>query len=274
MDKRADSLTEALRQSGLARRLMAESAEQLSSADAALKHEAIAAKLQEASAKLLLVNRALEGEVRDRSMVAHQLAAAIEQTEGASYAALHDALTGLPTRALFRDRLEHGFAKAKRHGWILAVMFLDLDDFKNVNDSHGHDAGDCILQAIALRLKKSTRGDDTVSRHGGDEFLYLLAEIRDEKHIAMIAEKIIKAIQAPCDLNVHGLDIHLTVKASIGISVFPKDGATADALIESADRAMYRAKQGSSGYAFARQEPDATMSDSAQIIRAAPVYRS
>jgi diguanylate cyclase (GGDEF)-like protein len=134
----------------------------------------------------------------------------------------------------------------------LAVMFLDLDDFKDINDSHGHDAGDSVLQTIALRLKNNTRGDDTVSRHGGDEFLYLLTQIRDEKHIASIAEKIITAIQAPCDISVRGLNLRLSIKTSVGISVFPKDGATADALIKSADLAMYRAKQSKSGYSFAQ----------------------
>ena len=173
-----------------------------------------------------------------------------QQKEGAGHAAFHDALTGLPNRALFRNRLEIGFAHARRHGWLLAVMFLGLDRFKEVNDSHGHDAGDGVLQAIALRLKNTIRGDDTVSRHRGDEFLYLAAEIRERKNIAMLAEKIIKAIQAPCDINVNGRIISLAVKASIGIAVFPKDGATADELIGSAGRAMHQAKQENSGYAF------------------------
>lgn len=248
---RPESLAEALQKSEQVRRLIAESAEKLASADAGREREAIAARLQEAAGNLLAVDRALEAEIRQREMVAHQLAAAVEQKEGASYAAFHDVLTDLPNRALFKDRLEHGFAQAKRHGWTLAVMFLDLNDFKKINDSHGHDAGDLVLQAIAVRLKNSTRGDDTVSRHGGDEFLYLLAGIRDQKNIAMVAEKVIKAIQAPCDIRVAGLDVSLSVRTSIGIAVFPKDGATADALIKSADQAMYRAKQGKSGYSFA-----------------------
>ena len=269
---RPDSLAEALRESERVRRLIAESAGKLASPDAVLEREAIAARLQEAAGKLLAVDRALEAEIRAREMTAHQLAAAMEQKEGARYAAFHDVLTDLPNRALFKDRLEQGFAQAKRHGWALAVMFLDLNDFKEINDTHGHDAGDLVLQAIAVRLKNSTRGDDTVSRHGGDEFLYLLAGIRDEKNIAMVAEKIIKAIQAPCDIKVRGHGISLSVRSSIGIAVFPKDGASADELIKSADRAMYRAKQGSSGYAFARQE--AAMSGTEQITRAAPAYRS
>jgi diguanylate cyclase (GGDEF)-like protein len=184
-------------------------------------------------------------------MVEHQLAAAIEQEEASRHAAFHDVLTGLPNRALFNNRLEHGFAQARRHGWTLAVMFVDLDDFKILNDSYGHDTGDVVLQTIARRLEENIRGADTVSRHGGDEFLYLLTEIRDEQNIAMIAEKVIQAIQAPCNVSVRDLDISPSIKASIGISIFPKDGTTAEALVTSADTAMYRAKQAKSGYSFA-----------------------
>jgi diguanylate cyclase len=215
------------------------------------KSEAVAKKVKETTQELTDVILALKGEVRDRDMLDHQFAAAIEQEEAARHAAFHDALTGLPNRALFNDRLEHGFAQAKRHGWTLAVMFMDLDDFKIINDSHGHDAGDSVLQAIAQRLKDNTRGGDTVSRVGGDEFLFLLTEIQDEKNIALIAEKIIKAIQAPCNVSVRDIDISPCIKASIGISIFPKDGTAVKTLVESADKAMYRAKQSKSGYSFA-----------------------
>ena len=127
-------------------------------------------------------------------------------------------------------------------------MFLDLDGFKGINDSYGHDVGDRVLQTIAQRLKENTRDDDTVSRHGGDEFLYLLMEVRDERDIALIAEKILNAIQVPCNVSARDL----TISASIGISIFPKDGTTADTLVKSADKAMYHAKQTKSGYAFAQ----------------------
>ena len=185
-------------------------------------------------------------------MVDHQMAAAMEQEEGARYAALHDVLTGLPNRALFNDRLEHGIAQAKRHGWTLAMMFVDLDQFKRINDTYGHDAGDVVLQTTAQRLKESTRGDDTVSRQGGDEFLYLLTEIHDEKDIAMIAEKVIQTIQVPCNVRIRGLNINPSIGASIGISMFPKNGTTADTLIRRADEAMYRAKQNKCRYLFAQ----------------------
>jgi diguanylate cyclase (GGDEF)-like protein len=197
------------------------------------------------------VNFVLESEVRERKTTGLQLAAITEQEEAARYAAFHDVLTGLPNRALFDDRLAHGLAQAKRHGWTLAVMFVDLNKFKSVNDTHGHEAGDVVLQTTARRLTKSTRGDDTVSRHGGDEFLYLLTELHNEHDIAMIAEKIIRAIEVPIDVKVGDVHITSSIGASIGISTYPKNGATAPVLIKSADEAMYRAKQSQSGYAFA-----------------------
>jgi len=268
--KRAKSLTNVLEENEHVKDLVKESVEELSLVITDIKHalanqdplpgvevaleksEAVKSKLHEASEKLTVVNRALEGEVRERGLVDHQLAASIEQEEGARYAAFHDVLTGLPNRALFNDRLEHGIAQAKRHGWTLAVMFVDLDKFKSINDTYGHDAGDIVLQTTARRLKENTRGDDTVSRHGGDEFLYLLTEIHDEKDIAMIAEKIIKTIQVPCNVNVRDLKIRPSIGACIGISIFPKNGTTAYTLVKCADEAMYRAKQNKTGYSFAR----------------------
>ena len=268
--ERAKSLTKLLEENEHVKDLVKESAEELSLVITGIKHalanraplpgvaitieksEAVESKLQDASEKLTVVNRALEGEVRERGLVDHQLAASIEQEEGARYAAFHDVLTGLPNRALFNDRLEHGIAQAKRHGWTLAVMFIDLDKFKSINDTFGHDAGDIVLQTTARRLKENTRGDDTVSRHGGDEFLYLLTEIHDEKDIAMIAEKILKTIQVPCHVSVRDLKVSPSIGACIGISIFPKNGTTADTLVKRADEAMYRAKQHKSGYSFTR----------------------
>ena len=220
-------------------------------ADALGQSAALAAKVQAVSVALGVVNRALEEEIRDRSMVDLQFAAAEEQESSARHAALHDVLTGLPNRALFNDRLDHGLAQARRHGWTLAVMFVDLDEFKVINDTHGHEAGDTVLRTIAQRLKENTRGDDTVSRHGGDEFLYLLTGIRDEANITKIAEKIVQVVQLPCDISLRERTLSVRVKASIGISTFPKDGSTAEQLIHSADEAMYRAKQARSGVAFA-----------------------
>ena len=268
--ERALSLAKVLRQSEDVAVLVAESVRNLSAVDLAIKQsleiraalpavenvlgnsEAILIKMQKASEMLSVVVRALESEVRERDMLDLRFAAAVEQEEGGRHASLHDALTGMPNRALFNDRLEHGFAQARRHGWTLALMFMDLDDFKTINDRYGHDVGDSVLQTIARRLQDNTRSDDTVSRHGGDEFLYLAMDIKNEANISFIAEKIIKEIQAPFNVSVRDVDTCLSIKASIGISIFPKHGTDADTLITSADQAMYRAKQNKSGYAFAQ----------------------
>ncbi len=219
---------------------------------AIVMHERVARKLMEASERLAAVNQALLIEIRDRTLVDHQLAAAMEQEEGSRNAALHDHLTGLPNRVLFKDRLEHGIAQAKRHGWILAVMFVDLDNFKTINDVYGHQAGDAVLQAVAVRLAQNTRTEDTVSRHGGDEFLYLLTPLHAQNDVAMIAAKIREAIRAPSDVRVGDVTVSVSREASIGISVFPKDGASAIALIQRADEAMYAAKAHKRGVAFAQ----------------------
>ena len=262
-------LTQVLEQNEHVSELIKQSAEELSAVKTGIKHElassgslpgveiahdqieSVRSKVQDASEKLTTVNQALTSEVRERNLIDHQLAAAVEQEEAARKAALHDNLTGLPNRVLFIDRLEHGIAQAKRHGRILAVMFVDLDEFKSINDTYGHQAGDTVLRTIANRLKHNTREDDTVSRYGGDEFLYLLTQIREQKDIAMIAGKILTAIQEPCNLSVRDDLVNPCVGASIGISIFPKDGTTAIALIKSADQAMYGAKENKSGYAFA-----------------------
>jgi diguanylate cyclase (GGDEF)-like protein len=250
--------------------LIKQSAEELSSINATFRHElansdplpevesalerneAVTRKLQDASKRLIAVNQALQIEIRDRTMVDHQLAAAVEQEEGSRNAALHDNLTGLPNRVLFKDRLEHGIAQAKRHCWILAVMFVDLDNFKIINDTYGHQAGDAVLQTVAIRLAHNARNDDTVSRYGGDEFIYLLTTVHEQKDVAMIAAKILKTIQAPCEVRVRDGIASPCLEASIGISVFPKDGTSAAALIKRADEAMYGAKKNKSGFAFAQ----------------------
>jgi diguanylate cyclase (GGDEF)-like protein len=267
--ERALSLTEVLRQCADIEALVAESAKGLLAIDFAIKRhfetpasplstetilkssEAIQLGMQTASERLSAIVRALANEVRERDMLDLRFAAAVEQEEGGRHASLHDALTGIPNRALFHDRLEHGLAQAKRNGWTLALMFMDLDNFKEINDRYGHDAGDRVLQAIARRLKDNTRSDDTVSRHGGDEFLYLAMNIANEADISLIAEKIIEEIRAPFEISVGDAAISLSINASIGIATFPKHGADADTLVSSADRAMYRAKQDKSGYSVA-----------------------
>ncbi len=265
----AQALTDALGQSEHVKTLVEESAEELSSVNTALKHEiashdarpgvesalqrseGVESKVQDASAKLAEVNLALKGEVKERHELEDQLAAVTERAEADHRAALHDPLTGLPNRSLFNDRLEQGLAQATRHSWKLAVMFLDVNCFKGINDSHGHTAGDAVLQAIAAGLKEATRADDTVCRYGGDEFLCLLMDPKTEQDVTVVAEKLIKAIQVRCNVGDPHRAVSVNVKASVGIAMFPKDGATADALTKSADAAMYRAKRDGSGYAFA-----------------------
>lgn len=265
----AKRLAKALGDSKQVKNLIAESAEDLSVVNTVLnqelanqnsspevetaleKNEAIEDRVQEASEKLSVVNQALENEVEERHVLEHQLAVAQQQEEAARHASLHDPLTGLPNRLLFDDRLAHGLEQAKRHSRTLAVLFVDLDQFKAINDTHGHDVGDGVLKTIAERLKENMRGDDTVSRHGGDEFLYLLMEIGDEADIKLLVEKIISAVQVPCEMSVGTGSVSLSIKASIGIALFPTDGTSAEMLIQSADKAMYRAKRENSGYAFA-----------------------
>jgi diguanylate cyclase (GGDEF)-like protein len=265
----AKALTKALAESERVKVLVEESAEELSSVNSALEHEVaehaapagveralavsvgVETKVQQASEKLSDVNLALKDEVRERHILEDRFAAATDRGAADHHAALHDPLTGLPNRTLLDDRLDHGLAQATRHGWKLAVMFLDLDGFKEINDAHGHDAGDSLLRTVALRLGDLTRADDTVGRCGGDEFLCLLVDPRSERDLSQIAEKFIKAIQVPCEITESNGTVSVSVKASIGISVFPANGTTADQLTKSADTAMYQAKRNRSGYAFA-----------------------
>lgn len=265
----AESLTQVLMDSEHVRGMVKESADELASVNTVLNEElarhhalpevtraleqsgAIENKVQEASQKLSQVNASLEHEVQKRQILEQELTQMTAQQQQTLHAAMHDPLTGLPNRVLFQDRLAHGIAQAKRHRWTLAVMFLDLDNFKAINDAYGHDTGDAVLLTIATRLKETTRTDDTVSRHGGDEFLYLLMEIEDDHGIATVAKKILNAVQLPCEVNGRMLEVN----TSIGISIFPKDGTTVVELIMRADAAMYRAKQNHSGYAFASGDP-------------------
>jgi diguanylate cyclase (GGDEF)-like protein len=149
-----------------------------------------------------------------------------------------DALTGLPNRVLFEQHLDLGLAQAKRHGWGLAVLFIDLDKFKSINDSYGHDLGDKVLLMVANRLQSLIRAEDTVSRWGGDEFMCLLLEVKQAADVTRLAEKMVNRIAEDSEFN----GIVLSIKASIGIAIYPADGETADILIKNADTAMFKAK--------------------------------
>jgi diguanylate cyclase (GGDEF)-like protein/PAS domain S-box-containing protein len=155
------------------------------------------------------------------------------------YQAYYDALTGLPNRLLFRDRVVTAIAQAQRNHRALAVMYLDLDHFKLVNDGLGHSVGDKLLAQVAERLQASVRASDTISRLGGDEFTLLLNEVGNSDAVASIARKILQSLARPFKVDGH----ELFVTASIGISLYPNDGAEVETLLRSADSAMYRAKE-------------------------------
>ncbi len=162
--------------------------------------------------------------------------------------ATHDELTDLPTLRLFRDRLSMAMGLSRRNRSFAAVMFLDLDGFKAVNDGHGHDAGDAVLREVARRLRSVVRETDTVARGGGDEFLLVLADLHDPACAAEAARKILRALSRPYEYGGSAL----SVGASIGISLFPRDGEDQDRLVRLADEAMYRTKAaGKNGYRFA-----------------------
>jgi diguanylate cyclase (GGDEF)-like protein/PAS domain S-box-containing protein len=167
------------------------------------------------------------------------------------YLGQHDILTGLPNRALLADRLAQTIARAQRHHSFFALLFLDLDHFKKINDSYGHRAGDAFLRQVAERLTARVRAIDTVSRQGGDEFIILLNELTHAEDAVTIARDICERLSEP--LEIEGVQVHASV--SIGIAVYPRDGDSADALLRNADIAMYHAKShGRNQYQFFSEE--------------------
>ena len=158
--------------------------------------------------------------------------------EQISYVAHHDNLTALPNRILFYDRLNQEIRKARRNKESIAVFFLDLDGFKIINDTFGHDVGDALLRETAKRIVASVRDSDTVARIGGDEFTVILPNVKTRNNISPVVERIIEAMAIPFMLN--GKDCHVTV--SIGIALYPSNGETAEQLVKIADAAMYLAK--------------------------------
>jgi diguanylate cyclase (GGDEF)-like protein/PAS domain S-box-containing protein len=174
--------------------------------------------------------------------------------------AQHDALTGLPNRRLLHDRLSQAIERARRASEVCAVLLIDLDGFKPINDEHGHRAGDEVLRMVGNRLKECVRAVDTVSRYGGDEFIVVLDSLTAASGAESVALKIIEAVSRPISAvwaSGHGrIPAQLQIGCSIGISAFPAEGATPDLLIRRADDAMYRAKQGGRGrFAFASRQP-------------------
>jgi diguanylate cyclase (GGDEF)-like protein len=162
------------------------------------------------------------------------------------YQALHDPLTGLPNRLLLRDRLQQALAIAHRDAHPLALMLLDLDGFKAVNDRFGHHSGDALLRQVGVRLRRPLRQSDTVARLGGDEFVILLPEVGQAGAI-QVARKLLRALRHPFDLG----EGSISMWGSIGVAIYPEDGTSPSELFEHADAAMYRAKRREGGYALA-----------------------
>jgi len=187
------------------------------------------------------------GQVTGAVIVFHDVGVAREMSLRMSHLAQHDSLTGLPNRLLLNDRLGRATALARRHRSSFAVLFVDVDRFKHVNDTLGHAIGDQLLQSIARRLVACVRSSDTVSRQGGDEFVVLLPELARGEEAAFSAQKILDAMSLPQHIDRH--DLHITV--SIGIGVFPRDGTDPEMLLKSADMALFNAKaEGRGVYRF------------------------
>jgi diguanylate cyclase (GGDEF)-like protein len=172
-------------------------------------------------------------------LLVDERARAVDAAHRALRLALYDMLTNLPNRKLFTDRLLHSLARAKRDKTQLAVMFIDLDKFKPVNDKFGHTVGDLLLKEVAKRLQDCVRKSDTVARLGGDEFVVLIPTIEDKHGDMVVAEKILNALAAPFCIDGHTLHI----SSSIGIAVYPQDGEDEKSLLKNADTAMYHAKK-------------------------------
>jgi diguanylate cyclase (GGDEF)-like protein len=184
-------------------------------------------------------------------MVFRDISDTVALTSKMRHLAQHDFLTSLPNRVLLNDRVTQAVASARRNDTHPALLFLDLDKFKHINDSLGHAVGDQLLQAVSQRLVQCVRSSDTVSRHGGDEFVILLANERRPEDAALAAEKILVALSTP--FPIEGQQLHTST--SIGISVFPLDGTDAAVLIKNADTAMYHAKErGRNNYQFFRHD--------------------
>ena len=192
----------------------------------------------------------LAREARRRAALERELAQVKAALAEARQLALHDPVTRLPNRTLFLERLEHGLRQAQRHQWTLAVLFIDLDGFKQINDTHGHDIGDEVLTSVARSLQGSVRAEDTICRYGGDEFACLMLDVDTAHDVGNFAASLVRRIATACDAaeNVP------MVNASIGVALYPEHGRTADTLLRHADVAMYQAKGSPSRVVFYEAE--------------------
>ena len=198
------------------------------------------------------------GKVTGAVIVFRDVSAARKLAEETMHASQHDFLTGLPNRLLLEDRLGQAIALAERHSGEVAVLYVDLDRFKGVNDSLGHVVGDKLLQSIAERLKAEVRTPDTVSRQGGDEFVVVLQEVKSREDVEVVARRILSAIGAEHAIGQH----QLKLTASIGVGRYPEDGLDAETLMKRADAALYEAKAGGRGcYRFFGAETNCVTSE-------------
>lgn len=214
----------------------------LSAHEVLQESEAVERRVQACADELQTAAEVLAQGIADQKQTTQALAesqTALAAERAARLRALHDPATGCPKRELFDDRLAKAIALAKRQGWTLAVMFLDLDDFKAINDTHGHATGDLVLKALAKRLLESTRNEDTLCRNGGDEFLYLMMNSGDIDNVVRRAGLVQASIEKPIAIDT----LRLRIKPSIGIAIYPQHGANGDELVKNADIAMYRAKK-------------------------------
>lgn len=192
-----------------------------------------------------------DGSVSNYVMVFDDITLRKKAEEQLAYQATHDSLTGLPNRVLFYDRLEQAVVEMQRYKTVFALLYIDLDGFKPVNDTLGHAAGDALLVEIAQRLKHVIRTSDTVARLSGDEFAILIRHTADEENVKLIAEKVIQTISQPCILA-EGI---AQISASVGIACCPADALDTHHLLRAADEAMYRAKRSGKGQAVLTGKP-------------------
>jgi diguanylate cyclase len=185
------------------------------------------------------------------SNVWDNLSKAEKNIETARLRAFVDPLTGLAKRACFEQSLDNQLIQAKRYGRSLAVLFIDIDKFRNINESYGNDIGDQVLLTVANRLKSFVRAGDLVSRWGGDEFVCLLLEVKQEADVARFAHQLVNRLAEPCVFN----GTVLSITSNIGIAMYPADGDTADILFNNADIAMYKAKKTKKRVVVFRTEP-------------------
>ncbi|MDE2419435.1 MAG: EAL domain-containing protein [Burkholderiales bacterium] len=196
-------------------------------------------------AELLTISavRDATGQVRNYVSLFTDITQIKEQQRVLEHIAQYDRLTNLPNRGLFADRLQQAMLQSQRRSQSLAVVFLDLDGFKTINDTYGHDAGDALLVALAKRMKSALREGDTLARLGGDEFVAVLVDMEKVQDCEPIVDRLLAAAAEPVCITVGANDVLLQVSASMGITLYPQDGSDADQLLRHADQAMYQAKQ-------------------------------